>query len=167
MSVMKEQFFCVGEIIALEDHGNSSLEWVVKLSQILSVGLYKNRYYTFIKLMEIIIKQGWKMEMYRVMIGLDNLWLFHTHTLAYAFNQLHWLKRKLMLHDSSPCQSTPSIYLAVNIDIFDKSKSFDLPTYPKVGEIILQSNCGSSKVNKITEEHCEDSSFVAGIFSKN
>ena len=56
MSVMKEQFFCVGEIIALEDHGNSSLEWVVKLSQILSVGLYKNRYYTFIKLMEIIIK---------------------------------------------------------------------------------------------------------------
>ena len=49
------------------------------------------------------------------------------------------IKRKLMLHDCSPCQSTPSIYLAVNIDIFDESKSYDVPTYPKIGEIV-QSN---------------------------
>ena len=67
-----------------------------------------------------------------------------------------------MLHDCSP-----SIYLAVNIDIFDESKSFDVSKCPKIGEIV-QSNYGNSKVIiiKVQEVHCEDSSFVVGNLLK-
>ena len=153
--------FRVGEMIALEDHANSSLEWVVKLSHILSVGPYKNRYYTFIN------GDYYKAKTRNGDVQIDD-WTGQPMLIPYTYTHLclqptSLIKRKLMLHDCSPCQSTPSVYLAVNIDIFDESKSLDVPTYPKVGEIV-RSNCGSSKVViiKVQEVHCEDSSFVVG-----
>ena len=148
-------------MVALKDHANSSLEWVVKLFQILSVGSYKNRYYTFIN------GDYYKAKIRNGDVQIDD-WTGQPMLIPYTYTRLclqptSLIKRKLMLHDRSPCQFTSSVYLAVNIDVFDESKLFDVPTYPKVGEIV-QSNCGSSKVIiiKVQEVHCEDSSFVAG-----
>ena len=62
-----------------------------------------------------------------------------------------------MLHSCLPCQSTPSFYLAINIDVFDENKLFHVPIYPKIGEIV---ECNSKVIMKVKKINCSDSMSV-------
>ena len=62
-----------------------------------------------------------------------------------------------MLHSYPPCQSTPSFYLAIDIDVFDDGKSFHVRIYPKIGEIV---ECNSKVIMKVKEINCSDTMSV-------
>ena len=147
--------FRVGEIVALEDYLDSSLEWVVELSHILSVGPYNNRYYTFID------GNYYKAKLSNGNVQIDS-WTGQAKLVQHTYHRLCLqptilIRRKLMLHSYLPCQSTPSFYLAINNDVFDDGKSFYVPIYPKIGEIV---ECNSKVIMKVKEINCSDTMSV-------